>query len=143
MSRMNSRLSVLPQCLAIILMLLAGCGNAGQAQSSRLAIDTEDWPDTDFSRTTIDLSEVMSGGVGRDVIPAIDNPQFVPVAEYQAYEGIDAMEPVVGVEVNGAFRAYPLRVMIWHEIVNDLLAGVDKVLETRALGILPGWATQI
>lgn len=143
MSRMNSRLSVLPQCLAIILMLLAGCGNAGQAQSSRLAFDIDNWPDTDFSRTTIDLSEVMSGGVGRDVIPAIDNPQFVPVAEYQAYEGIDAMEPVVGVEVNGAFRAYPLRVMIWHEIVNDLLAGVDKVLETRALGILPGWATQI
>tara|TARA_R110002072_G_scaffold136124_3_gene278328 strand:- start:32677 stop:33660 length:984 start_codon:yes stop_codon:yes gene_type:complete len=106
------------------LMLLVGCGNAGQAQNGRISFDADSWPDTDFSRSTIDLAEVMSGGVGRDAIPSIDSPQFVLVSEYQSYEGIDPMEPVVGVELNGAFRAYPLRVMIWHEIVNDVLAGV-------------------
>lgn len=79
------------------------------------------WPDTDFSRAIVDLAEIRSGGPGKDGIPAIDKPRFVPLAEYREADGD---EPVVSVTVGGASRAYPLRVLIWHEIVNDTLGGV-------------------
>lgn len=80
-----------------------------------------EWPNTDFSKTTIDLAEIRSGGPGKDGIPAIDQPRFVPLAEYA---GTDGSEPVIGVTVGGQSRAYPLRILIWHEIVNDRLGGV-------------------
>jgi len=78
------------------------------------------WPDTDFSQTTVDLSEVMSGGPPRDGIPSIDDPKFRPAGEITS---IGAKEPVIRVQVGGETRAYPLRVLIWHEIVNDTIAG--------------------
>lgn len=114
----------LARCLPLLALFLVACADPIQGQTNRVAFDTESWPETDFTRTTIDLTEVMSGGVGRDAIPSIDNPQFVPLAEYQAYQGIDPLEPVIGLEFNGELRAYPLRVMIWHEIVNDSVGGV-------------------
>ncbi len=110
--------------LALAMLLLTACADLNHAQSGRISFNAEHWPKTEFSQATIDLSEIMSGGVGRDAIPSIDNPQFVPVSEYHAYQGIDSREPVVGVDINGEFRAYPLRVMIWHEIVNDVLGGI-------------------
>lgn len=80
-----------------------------------------EWPRTDFSKTTIDLAGIRSGGPGKDGIPAIDQPRFVPLDEYT---GTDGSEPVIGVTVDGQSRAYPLRILIWHEIVNDRLGGV-------------------
>jgi hypothetical protein len=80
-----------------------------------------EFPKTDFSIVSIDWSEITSGGPPRDGIPAIDDPRSVPAAE--AAELADE-EPVVGVVVNGEARAYPLRVLIWHEIANDTLGRV-------------------
>jgi len=114
----------LRECLTLAVLLLSACAGAGQDRSTGLAFDADDWPGTDFSRSQIDLTEVMSGGVGRDAIPSIDHPRFISFAEYQNIQGIDAMEPVIGLSVNGEFRAYPLRVMIWHEIVNDVVGDV-------------------
>lgn len=112
-------------CLVMLsLTTLAACAAETSASSTRLSFETADWPGTDFSLATIDLSQIMSGGVGKDVIPPIDSPRFVTLTDYLGINGIDPLEPVVGVEINGQFRAYPLRVMIWHEIVNDVLAGV-------------------
>lgn len=81
-----------------------------------------EWPDTDFSRTTIpDWSEVISGGPGRDGIPALDDPEFIPAANAD----LPGTEPVVTLEIDGApARAYPLRYLTWHEIVNDTVAGL-------------------
>lgn len=79
------------------------------------------WPDTDFSRATVDLAEIRSGGPGKDGIPAIDLARFVPLDEYRGAAGD---EPVIGVTIGGAARAYPLRILVWHEIVNDELGGV-------------------
>ena len=78
------------------------------------------WPRTDFSRATVDLAEIRSGGPGKDGIPAIDLARFVPLDEYRGAAGD---EPVVGVTIDGESRAYPLRILIWHEIVNDELGG--------------------
>jgi hypothetical protein len=78
------------------------------------------WSNTDFSKTTIPLSEVMSGGPPRDGIPPIDNPQFQPAS---SQKDLAAKDPVVSIEINGDARAYPLRILIWHEIVNDTVGG--------------------
>jgi hypothetical protein len=80
-----------------------------------------EWPRTDFSRRTVELSEIRSGGPPRDGIPAIDQPRFVGPAEADRW--LDPREPVVVVELGGKVRAYPLQILIWHEIVNDRIAG--------------------
>ena len=80
-----------------------------------------EWPDTDFSKKTIDFSEILSGGPPKDGIPSIDNPQFIPIGKVA---DLADTEPVVGIVINGDARAYPLRILIWHEIVNDTVGGV-------------------
>lgn len=75
---------------------------------------------TDFSKTTVDLSEILSGGPPRDGIPSIDSPVFEPVSEVDRYEG---REPVIEVDLEGEVRAYPLSILTWHEIVNDEFNG--------------------
>ncbi len=79
------------------------------------------WPQTDFTLTSIDLGEIMSGGPPKDGIPPIDDPQFVSVAEETE---LADTEPVISVTINGDSRAYPLRILMWHEIVNDEVGGV-------------------
>lgn len=76
---------------------------------------------TDFSKTSIDLREVLSGGPPKDGIPPIDNPKFETVS---SVSDLGDQEPVIGLEINGDARAYPLRVMTWHEIANDRVGGV-------------------
>ena len=78
------------------------------------------WADTDFSKRSIKFEDILSGGPSKDGIPSIDNPIFKPIAEIK---NIGANEPVIGLEINGDSRAYPLRVLMWHEIVNDTVGG--------------------
>ncbi len=76
-----------------------------------------DWPKTDFSKITVDPSEIFSGGPPKDGIPAITNPVMIPAASETA---LDGREPVMSVEAEGMpARAYPVRYLMWHEIVND------------------------
>ena len=83
-----------------------------------------EWPKTDFTKHLVPYEEIMSGGVRKDQIPSIDKPEFMAVGAVAAAEGLAPTEPVVGLTVNGTARAYPLSVLIWHEIVNDVIAGV-------------------
>ena len=104
------------RALAAILVLTAVAAGADPAAWRA------EWPRTDFARATVDLSEVRSGGPPRDGIPAIDDPRFVAVAEKT---GLAPREPVMTLEIDGAQpRAYPVRYLMWHEIVNDRVAGV-------------------
>ncbi len=79
-----------------------------------------EWPATDFERSSIDFSEIISGGPPKDGIPSIDNPVFVPVSEAG---DLSPTEPVLSLEIDGDARAYPLQILSWHEIVNDVVAG--------------------
>jgi len=82
---------------------------------------THEWKQTDFSRTSIKFDEIMSGGLPKDGIPAIDQPTYqVP----EKINNIGNQEPVITVSLNGETRAYPVRILIWHEIANDALGGV-------------------
>lgn len=80
---------------------------------------SEGWK-TDFSKSAVDFGEIISGGPPRDGIPPIDDPQFVPAgkAEY------GPREPVIRLSLGDDVRAYPLSVLIWHEIANDTVARV-------------------
>src|SRR5665811_1290023 len=79
----------------------------------------ENWR-TDFTRIIVKNSEILSGGPPKDGIPAIDNPKFITVAETKH---LNDVEPVIAFEYNGDARAYPLQVLMWHEIVNDIVGG--------------------
>ena len=82
-----------------------------------------EWPETDFSETSVESwSEILSGGPPKDGIPALSDPDFVRVSDKT---GLEPREPVITVEIDGAEpRAYPIRYLTWHEIVNDTVGGV-------------------
>src|SRR5438128_6605927 len=77
---------------------------------------------TDVSRALVPVEEIVSGGPPPDGIPAIDRPAFVSPAAAAAW--LAAREPVLALEVKGDARAYPLQILMWHEIVNDVVGGV-------------------
>lgn len=74
----------------------------------------------DLSNATISRDAIHRGGPPRDGIPAIDQPRFVSPAEADFLRDDDL---VVSFTAGGVTRAYPLRVLVWHEIVNDEVAG--------------------
>lgn len=76
---------------------------------------------TDFSKHSVPYSEILSGGPPKDGIPSIDEPQFIPANE--ADEWLRDREPVVFVQVGDDARAYPIQILMWHEIVNDTVGG--------------------
>ena len=76
---------------------------------------------TDFGKRTVSLEEIVSGGIPKDGIPAIDDPKFVTVAAADRWLG--EREPLAVVRVGGEVKAYPLQILIWHEIVNDEVGG--------------------
>ncbi|MEM9716752.1 MAG: DUF3179 domain-containing protein [Pseudomonadota bacterium] len=78
------------------------------------------WPNTNFDKTSIDFIEIISGGPGKDAIPAIDDPKFIGIA---AEGRLVDREPVMTVEIDGQAKAYPIRYLMWHEIVNDTVGG--------------------
>lgn len=93
-------------------------GQAAHAEPSHWQYE---WPKTDFSKTTVDYSEIRSGGPPKDGIPPIDDPVFEPAS---TIADLEPTEPVIGLTVGDETRAYPIRVLMWHEIVNDEIAGV-------------------
>jgi hypothetical protein len=102
--------------VGLLMLLSAPVSHADPAQWA-----AEGWHRTDFSRTRVAWREIVSGGPPKDGIPAIDQPIFKPVAEIT---DLAPNDPVMGVEIAGDARAYPLRVLIWHEIANDTVGGL-------------------
>ena len=84
------------------------------------------WPETDFSRLSVDPSEIFSGGPPRDGIPAITGPAMIPATNE---DRIGAREPVLSIRLDGhSARAYPVRYLMWHEIVTDRIGeGEDSL----------------
>ena len=102
--------------------------DAEQAERARSKYESSlraSWA-TDFTRTTISFDEIMTGGPPKDGIPSIDDPQFESVSD--ADEWLDDPEAVQVVDLNGDARAYPVQVMVWHELVNDTVGGEPVVI---------------
>ncbi len=77
-----------------------------------------------FSRHSIPPSDIISGGPPRDGIPALFHPDYLPADEARFMKD---NEQVLGVFINDVARAYPLRILSWHELVNDDF-GPDPIL---------------
>ena len=103
-------------------LVLALCAGMAMAQQKTPPFWDSEWPDTDFSKSSVSFVEILSGGPPKDGIPAIDDPQFIKIADDDLIEDV---EPVVTVELEGEVpRAYPIRYLTWHEIVNDRIGDV-------------------
>ncbi len=76
---------------------------------------------TNGQKHIIPLEKIKSGGPPKDGIPSIDTPEFTEAS--QEYHVSDS-DTVLGLEINGDVRAYPLSILVWHEIVNDNVGGV-------------------
>ena len=85
----------------------------------------EDFPLLDTTTTTIDLIDII-GLLPPDAIPSIDAPNFDTVEAAGAW--LQAQEPVIAFEHNGDARAYPLHILTWHEIVNDVVGGEPVIV---------------
>jgi len=81
---------------------------------------------TNFSLRSISYEEIRGGGPGKDDIPPIDDPTFESIEE--ADQWLEDREPVQVANIKGDARAYPLQIMIWHEIVNDTVGGEPVVI---------------
>lgn len=68
----------------------------------------------------VPAKQILSGGPGRDGIPSLDYPAFI-VARNADY--LNEEDRILGIEVNGVARAYPIRILNYHEIVNDIVGG--------------------
>jgi hypothetical protein len=73
-----------------------------------------------LSNLLIPLDEIQTAGPGKDGIPAIDEPAFIPasIADHLA-----ADQRILGIEMDGVARAYPINILNWHEVVNDRING--------------------
>ena len=102
-------------------LVALGTGGSGDSNgSAEPPFSTSDWS-TDFANHSVPLDEFVGGGPPKDGIPSIDRPKLVSVAE--ADEFLAPREPVAVLEHQGTARAYPLQILVWHEIVNDEVGG--------------------
>lgn len=74
----------------------------------------------DFSKHSIPIEEIQSGGPPKDGIPALLTPKFVPAAKARFLNDEDR---VLALAQGKEAKAYPIRILNWHEVVNDTLDG--------------------
>ncbi len=127
--------------IATLAILVGACSTSGEEDAGgdpsddgspptptgigeRVIPGTSDWP-TDWSNRSIDLDELLVGLPGRvdsrDGIRPIDNPVFETVEGASGW--LVDREPILLLELDGRARAYPLQILISHEIVNDEFGG--------------------
>ncbi len=112
---------------ATLVLLLGTSGIAIGLQPVSPGPDSPDAPASEYDTTadgvryTVDPDELRQGCPGGlDCIPSIDDPRFQPADEAAWLKPSDR---VIGVEIDGQARAYPLRILNVHEVVNDRLGG--------------------
>ena len=95
------------------------------ASLSGVHFSTRGWK-TNFANARIPLSEIESGGPPRDGIPPVDQPKFLSPTDAGTW--LKDQEPVIAFELEGDTRAYPLQILIWHEIVDDEVGRVPVAI---------------
>lgn len=75
----------------------------------------------DVTRHSVPVEEIIGGGPPKDGIPALDYPKFVSAKEAEKF--LSPRDRILGIEFNGVAKAYPIKILNWHEIVNDDFAG--------------------
>ena len=111
----RSRMLLAATALLVPAIGLLGVWTCASAQIS----DAQTMNGFDLSRSDVPLSEIHRGGPPRDGIPALTDPEFRPPGSENWLQDDDR---VLGVHHNGVAKAYPLGIMNYHEVVNDLFA---------------------
>lgn len=75
----------------------------------------------DYSTSAIDSREIISGGPGKDGIPSLTSPEFIKALDADYMKETDK---VIGVTIGGKAKAYPVKILSWHEAVNDAMGPV-------------------
>jgi len=81
--------------------------------------------ETNGVKHNIPLDKIRSGGPPKDGIPSIDNPVFAEISDSQFMSDSDT---VIGLEINGEAKAYPIFILVWHEIINDGVGGTPVAI---------------
>ena len=108
--------------LILILLMVTG---AAPAFADPDSWKRAGWDSTDFSKSSVDFKSIIGGGPPKDGIPSIDKPVFLPASKITT---LSDTEPVITMVVGADARAYPLQVLMWHEIVNDTVGGMPLVI---------------
>jgi len=114
----------------------AGSGPSTARDIRRLDVPTAGWR-TDFTKASVDFGEIVGGGPPRDGIPAIDAPTYEAIADTRAWW--DDQIPVISLVVGGKARAYPLAILMWHEIEGP---GVSAPRRHRTRPVTPRYAAE-
>ena len=123
----TAALSIIGITLSLILVFPAM--NVNSVSITNPIANTDNFNPVSISRTEkegensiVPLDQIVSGGPPPDGIPSIDDPKFISVQE--ANGRLEDSELILGLNINGDIRAYPLQILVWHEIVNDKIGGV-------------------
>ena len=100
----------------------APLADSGEREAVPSALADRFWPG--FA-ALVPPERIRSGGPPPDGIPSLDAPLFAPAGDIDLLAGSEA---VLALEINGDARAYPLRIMTWHELVNDTVGGVPVTI---------------
>ncbi len=111
-----------------LLLILCTIQTACSDESTRLASTNDDYKPNGFdvSNSIIPIDEIYHGGPSKDGIPSIDQPKFIKPAAVDYLKNNDML---ISYTVNSETKAYPLRILVWHEIVNDQI-GETKIAVT-------------
>lgn len=130
---MRPRAAGVPALVLTGALLLTACGSDPEPSTPAAGSDPsasagavggsalDDLRDPAFPEPMLPLDDLLPGGPPPDGIPAIDDPQHEQVADV---DWLEDDEPVLSLTVGEETRAYPLRVLTWHEIANDVVDGV-------------------
>ena len=110
---MNARLSLGFSAVLILILI---------STSSALALKRNGF---DLDNASIPQKEIFQGGPPKDGIPAIDRPKFLSVSQADFMQETDRL---LGVVIEGEARAYPIKILDWHEIVNDRIGDTEFVV---------------
>ena len=121
--------------LSFGIIALYGCASGIPAETEKTAQEIEKMSQKydeiktlpDGTKYIIHPDEILSGGPPKDGIPSLDTPKFQPASE--ADKWLNDEDLVLGLDYKGVVKAYPHRILNWHEIVNDKVNG-EKILIT-------------
>jgi hypothetical protein len=103
------------------LTLLGGTVIMGGSPWQGKTTHAKEWSLQDFTQ------HIQSGGPPKDGIPPIDRPKYVSAADAEKF--LKANDIVFGLDYEGMLKAYPQKILVWHEIVNDDMKG-EKIAVT-------------
>ncbi|CAM1370621.1 conserved hypothetical protein [Tenacibaculum sediminilitoris] len=101
-----------------LLIVLNSCSRGNEEN------DVEDTEETtsSFTKWLIPKDEIFDGS-GKDGIPSIDNPKFILGNDDRVNEYMNDADLVVGIKLGNEVRAYPHKILDWHEVINDNIGG--------------------